>query len=122
MNGLMWVLYLASILPSLATYLVVILVASFGVILILWFFWEMHYDTTPGVTKPPRKMLIKTIVAVLLSGVICAIIPDKETIYLMAGAKGTEIVVESEAGQEILSDIQEVIKHQLGELKGEINE
>lgn len=40
---------------------------------------------------------------------------------LIAGAEAGEAVVTSEAGQEILNDIQEVIRHQLGELKGTEN-
>lgn len=40
---------------------------------------------------------------------------------LIAGAEAGEAVVTSEAGQEILDDIQEVIRYQLGELKGTEN-
>lgn len=52
---------------------------------------------------------------------LAAIIPSRDTIYLIAGSEAGEAVVTSEAGQEILEDIQEVIRYQLGELKGTEN-
>ena len=46
-------------------------------------------------------------------------VPSRETIYLMAGSEFGEVVVNTPEAKEILGDIQEVIRHQLNELKGD---
>jgi len=55
----------------------------------------------------------------LVTSTLAAIIPSKDTIYLVAGSEAGEAVVTSQEGKEILNDIKEVIRYQLGELKGE---
>lgn len=62
----------------------------------------------------PRPWLIWGVVLVVFS----SLLPSKEAVYLIAGSEAGEAVVTSDTGQEILDDIQEVIKYQLQQLKG----
>jgi hypothetical protein len=66
-----------------------------------------------GKASPKYSILALSVGMLLFS----TLIPSKETIYLIAGSQAGEAVVTSESGQEILNDIHEVIKHQLGQLK-----
>jgi hypothetical protein len=118
MNGLMWFIYLANVIPSLAS--VGFFLILIGVILVLLLppkgvelFSQEHYGPLMGIGR--RSPWVAMVVGTLL----ITLTPSQETIYLMAGAKGAEIAVTSEAGQEILTDIQEVIEYQLESLKGE---
>ena len=74
----------------------------------------VNYDVNhPGKFMPPKRYLAGALFFVFLS----AIIPSKETIYLIAGSESAEFVVTSEEGKEILSDIKDVIRAQLVQLK-----
>lgn len=120
MNGLSWLLYFAAVAPQIAGTLVTI-----GVFILI--FWVARavgvgYKNYPfqGVIEgkiPPRYGI--PIFATFLF-FISALTPPKETIYLIAGSEAGEAVVTSESGQEILNDIQLVIKQQLNNLKGEV--
>lgn len=48
--------------------------------------------------------------ALLVCALLAAVIPDRQTIYLIAGSEAGEVVVESEEARAILNDIREVIK------------
>lgn len=119
MNGLSWLLYFAAVAPQVATTLI-----TLGVFILIFWFVRAAGAGSPsypfqGVTEgrvSPRYGI--PIFAIILF-FIAALTPPTETIYLIAGSEAGEAVVTSESGQEILNDIQEVIKHQLGELKGE---
>lgn len=118
MNGLMWFLYLGSVLPPLASGLAFVLGALSIVMAIVWCVWTASYADPSGAAKrpAPTKLMWGILLSALLA--VCTnLIPDRETIYLMAGAKGAEVAVTSETGQEILGDIQEVIRYQLQSLK-----
>lgn len=65
-------------------------------------------------TYKSRSWLIWGVILVVFS----SLLPSKEAVYLIAGSEAGEAVVTSDTGQEILDDIQQVIKHQLQQLKG----
>jgi hypothetical protein len=120
MNDLSWFLYLADVLPrvgsfagGLSGFLVVVTVGTL--------FMVAMVNAEPSFKKLgyPWKTIVVALVSALIFGVSSALIPSKETIYLIAGSEAGEAVVTSEAGQEILDDIHQVIKHQLNSLKGE---
>lgn len=52
-----------------------------------------------------------------LASAVAILLPSKESMYLIAGSEAGEMVVTSEAGKEMLNDIQAVIKGQLEALK-----
>jgi len=122
MNDLSWFLYLADVLPNAASSLgglgfIVSVLGGFGLL-----FWKCLYEFNKNdyeemVDVPKGFCWVWSVFFFLL--VITHFVPSKETIYLIAGSEAGEAVVTSETGQEILNDIQQVIKHQLKELKGE---
>lgn len=112
MNSLSWSIYLASIVGGLAGTLVIIFIVT-SLILI---FWVISHKVSPNdCSTPSYGMLIPLIII----GFIGLLLPDKQTIYLIAGSEAGESVVTSEEGQEILNDIHLVIKQQLKSLKGD---
>lgn len=119
MNNLSWLLYFAEVAGRLGSVAgMVTFFMGFGLLgIIFWYFFSLDEDF--HVPKPPIKSYLVAFVVTLL---IAIATPSKETIYLIAGSEAGEAVVTSEGGQEILNDIQQVIKHQLNKLKGDSNE
>ena len=78
----------------------------------------LYYDENAPKGKErvykPRSWLIWGVLLIVFS----SLLPSKEAVYLIAGSEAGEAVVTSDTGQEILDDIQAVIKHQLQQLKG----
>lgn len=68
-----------------------------------------------GVLKP-RWPIIGAVAALVL-GIIAALLPSKETMYLIAGSEAGEMVVQSEQGQQILDNINKTINTQLEKLQ-----
>lgn len=122
MNDLSWFLYLADVLPNTANSLGAagFVVSVFGGVgLVAWKgIFEIHKDGYYDLVDVPKGFWWAWWVFFFLF-VISHFIPSKETIYLIAGSEAGEAVATSETGQEILNDIQQVIKHQLKTLKGE---
>ena len=118
MNSLSWFLYLADVIGNvqgvLVTLSVILTMATFP-----WLICKLIGDDS---YNKKEKEIAKAFSFVpwlaLAAATLAAIIPSKETIYLIAGSEAGEAVVASETGQEILNDIKEVIQHQLSELKG----
>lgn len=122
MNGLMWFLYLAGALPAVAGVIAVLSVILGVICLFVWLVWLGLSNERNSHLRPPPKMLLVGVAVCAFLLVLAQLVPSKETIYLMAGAKGAEIAVESEVGQEIIDDIQEVVQYQLEALKGDSKE
>lgn len=72
------------------------------------------YDKTKG---PGLWVIIVPTILFIVTGSISILVPDKDTIYLIAGSEIGEQVVKSPEAQEMLQDIREVIKQQLTKLK-----
>lgn len=122
MNSLSWVLYFADVLPNLAGLLVGCSIVLGTTTLFLW----GAYVITSGVdggeadfNKSVKKPASVTTILFVISALTASVIPSKETFYLIAGSEVGETVVTSDEGKEIISDIHDVIKHQLSNLKGE---
>ena len=117
MNNLSWFLYFAEMADRVGG-------MAFLVSLTACFVW---FITPPKGVKPfsnehtlPFMGWDRAKPLVILSCVLILaafLIPSKETIYLIAGSEGAEAVVTSQEGKEIMSDIKDVIRHQLDSLK-----
>ena len=117
MNNLSWFLYVADVLPSIGKTMVFFTVMWIGALL----FWVLFASLTnldlenkDDHVPYPSKANFMWLFAVLL---LVSLIPAKETIYLIAGSEAGEYVAESDTGQAILSDVQEIIQIQLEALK-----
>lgn len=118
MNNLSWFIYFADILPNVGGYAIFMAIV-FGLLSILYTVAKSFANggdedaenliNVPGIGYAPLIFVIASVVSLL--------IPSRETFYLIAGSEAGEMVVTSETGKEILSDIQEVIKGQLQALK-----
>ena len=119
MNSLSWFLYLAEVLPRVngLAFLLTFLIFCGWFILPpkgVEMFGKGHEYPLLGWSR------VKPLIPLWFFLVVLAfLMPSRDTFYLIAGSEAGEAVVTSEAGQEILEDIQEVIQHQLNELKGE---
>lgn len=125
MNSLSWLLYLADVIGNVQGLLVTLSLVS-GVGLVLWLvIGQLNIDSDwefPKADKQTRsakhaKKVFKYLWVPVIAAFVAAIIPARETIYLIAGSEAGEAVVTSEEGKEILNDIREVIKGQLDALK-----
>lgn len=118
MNSLSWFLYLADVIGNVQGVLVV---ATF-VMCIMTFVGGVATMIGDDRYNPKEKAVGHYLrhcwKFTLALAVVAAMIPSRDTIYLIAGSEAGEAVVTSEAGKEILLDIQEVIQHQLNQLKG----
>lgn len=120
MNTLSWFIYFADIVENFSVFLY-----TFGWLSLIVF--ASVCTLLPGKNgksmfpfnglmdgkRPPYGFGVLGIGLIFLA----ALIPGTQTIYLIAGSEAGEMVVTSETGKEILSDIQDVIKHQLDTLK-----
>ena len=118
MNSLSWFLYLADVIVS-AQVLLGFLAFIFGAITAFWLFANVFAkaDRDPTAEAITKSLWFAPWVFAL-TATLAVLAPSRDTIYLIAGSEAGETVVTSEAGQEILLDIQEVIQHQLDQLKG----
>lgn len=124
MNSLSWFVYLAEVIPSIGNLLGFVSVAALiiGAILLIIFLialGESHIRRDKVLVKGLTTGLICLFVFSFFFGILGILIPSKDTIYMIAGSEAGEMVVTSETGQEMISDIHEVIKHQLDRLKGD---
>lgn len=117
MNSLSWFLYLADVIGNvqgvfvILTFSLIVLSVISGLAALIG---DDRYNKTE---KEIGHYLRHCWKFALVAGTLAALLPSKETIYLIAGSEAGEAVVASEAGQEILNDIRGVIKGQLEALK-----
>lgn len=130
MNNLSWLIYLAEVLPSVASlvsFISYLLFFSFGVIIAIKALYKLgktdslHKNHFPDEYEEGMKINVLegwqwVFVPIALS-LVSVLIPSKETIYLIAGSEVGEVVVNSPEAKEIVDDIREVIKAQLEQLK-----
>lgn len=118
MNNLSWFLYFAEMADRVVGMAVLVsFIACF-----VWFITPPK-GVEPFSSKHSRPFMgwhrAKPLVILSCVLILAAfLISSKETIYLIAGSEGAEAVVTSQEGKEILSDIKDVIRHQLDSLKG----
>lgn len=119
MNSLSWFLYLADVIGNVRGVLILFAII-FGAVTLFWLFAKgcVAADDDESAKKFAHFMRFAPWIFVSVTFLV-AIIPSRDTIYLIAGSEAGEAVVTSEAGQEILNDIKEVIQFQLSEMEGE---
>lgn len=121
MNALSWFLYFADVAGNLRGLLLLFTVGG-GVASIMAFFgWLMQrdlYGADSVMANTLGSISFKLAPVVVVCAILSALMPSKETIYLIAGSEAGETIVASPQGQEILNDVQEVIRYQLSQLKG----
>tara|TARA_R110000851_G_scaffold9707_10_gene35865 strand:+ start:684 stop:1043 length:360 start_codon:yes stop_codon:yes gene_type:complete len=119
MNSLSILIYLAGILGSVS-----ILLTLIGVVLLFVYCFKVFntqfYNQDARIMDLPLKTfppaIKSTWVAIALFSVV-ALLPTKETLYLIAGSEAGEYVVNTPEAKEIMSDIQAIIKQQVGSYK-----
>lgn len=103
MNSLTIFLYLADVLQNIGGVLFAISLISFivtsGTVL---------YCLLEG-ENLPKFLVFSTIVAVIFA-FLAALIPEPKTMYLMAGSEVGEMVVTSEEGKAVISDVRDAIR------------
>lgn len=114
MNSLSWFLYLADVVPMLGFAIGQIAIGAAVLGVFGFGFWFVIAADEKDAPKPPLKRFIAVVV---IMGIIGALTPSKQTIYLIAGSEAGEYVVTSPEGQEIINDIKAIIKSQIEELK-----
>lgn len=117
MNDLSWFLYFADILPNVGTALG--LIGGLGLLAyaVITGIVAGHRDCSYGKYESNFHGVWWPIPVLVVIMTLSAFVPSKETIYLIAGSEAGEAVVTSPQGQEILNDVQEVIRAQLNNLK-----
>ena len=110
MNSLSWFLYLASVLPSVSN---VIFFFAILMILIVALTAFMFFISEGELNGFKMFNWVRTSVIAVILMVMSSFIPDKNTIYMIAGSEAGEAVVTSVEGQEILNDIKTIIKQQI---------
>lgn len=133
MNNLSWLLYLADVIPSIGltihvcTMTAIVALAVYGMAGLIWASTIWSYDDRRTVEMKeefydqrkwlPSKQMFALIFGILI---IVAIIPSKQTIYLIAASEAGQTVVTSPQANKMLTDIQEIIQLQLDRMKGNI--
>jgi len=79
----------------------------------------MNNDTSYKEDKWNYPNFYVLVPLVVFLGVIATLIPDQNTIYLIAGSEAGEYVVNTPEAQEILNDVHKIIKLQLKEATNE---
>lgn len=117
MNSVSWFLYFADVAPRMGNALVTISAIMF----ILCFCLIPFFVDFQGGSSPILKgrFLKISLPAAFILFMIALALPSRETIYLIAGSEIGETVVTSQPAQEILDDIQQIIKKKLNEMKEE---
>ena len=112
MNSLSWFLYLAEVIPHIGLLFGVISALGLivgGVGMTVWTMWWASETQCKG----PRPWFVTYTIFMIFSCSVMVLTPSKETIYLIAGSQAGEYVVNTPEAQEIIGDIQQIIRQQL---------
>jgi hypothetical protein len=117
MNSLSWFLYLADVLDRIGfVFFLLSLIFSFISLFVLIAFavWTADEDKNAERSyKSLRWVPLTTVFFFFLT----AIIPSKDTIYLIAASEAGEMVVNTPEAKEVMSDLKEILNIQLDKLK-----
>lgn len=120
MNNLSLLVYLAEIIPNLSIALALTAVATVILYLIKVFNVADNNNNVknysriyPDLRAMQSPSMTPTIVMVVCFVLLAILLPSKSTIYLIAGSEAGETVVKSPEAQEIMNDIQTIIKQQI---------
>lgn len=122
MNSLSLLIYMASVVSGLSA-VCFITAMVFGLMLfvrVIYYTTEcMHlysYDTTEEKEKKKNFKIIPNkwfLIAPVTLLTMAALLPDKETVYLIAASEAGEYMATSKEGQEIFEEMTKTIKDQL---------
>lgn len=117
MNSLSWFLYFASVLPQI---MVAPILLTLGAMIVLGGLGCCERESGyRGDEQWQRGYKLHKFVASVLAPlfslfvVIATIIPDKETLYLIAGSELGQQVIETPEAREVFNDIKTIIKQQI---------
>lgn len=117
MNSLSWFIYVADMLPNLAAITLTLGVSGLTLYVIVYIIRaSINVDELPANRLPYPSLGWACLTIGLI--VLQALIPSKTTLYSILAVELGEEVLTSEVGQELLTDVREVIQFQLEELKG----
>lgn len=113
MNNLSWLMYLADVLPNVQAFLVAFSIFSFvfGMFVATYIAHDLK-----GKGKAFFFGAFTTVFA-LLCMVTATLLPSPKTVYLIAGSEAGEMVVQTEEGQQVISDVKEILQNQIDKLK-----
>ena len=119
MNSLSWFLYFADVIGNLQGLLTLFAVLGGVISVFTCLGWLMNLDIygEQELTKTLGGITKKLAPAVAIAALVAAAIPSKETVYMIAGSEAGEFVVNTPEAKEIMTDIKEVIRYQLDQLK-----
>ena len=121
MNSLTWFIYLANVIPNfggLLTFVSMGSLVAIGIWLIVVAAYNSSWDVCNGRSSPMEFPSLKVFLLPLLTGDVATLVPSQTTIYTMLASEMGEEMAMSEAGQQVLNDLKEVVQYQLQELKG----
>jgi hypothetical protein len=124
MNGLSWLIYLAKIVGSLNGFLCFITAILCFSTVVSVFVALVFLDETSGyrrlegddlvrcrkIQQSARKIATKFAIFAILSGITLAVIPDRQTVLLIAASEIGEKVVTSERVQGVIDPSVELLK------------
>lgn len=116
MNSLSWLIYGADIVEGLRSIAIFsgLLAGAFALIAVISLM-ASEGETWPWVSARFPKMAV----AVLIPALIVVFLPSRQAIYMIAASEMGQKVYETPATQEMLGDLQAIIKAEIKKLKGE---
>jgi len=124
MNSLSLTIYLSQVLPSIATALAIgsamVLILSLCSSAAFFFSSCDEFRGEEEIDKYrtiSRGLVLKAALPAAVVLLFSLLLPTKNTILLIAGSEFGQEALNSEVGQQLVGDIQEILKNQLNELK-----
>lgn len=117
MNSLSWFLYFAEAAPRFGNLLVLV-----GIFILTFYVGrsavlgvkDFPFEGVASGRVDPKHYLFGVAIALFSASIL---VPPKNTIYLIAASEASEMVITSDTSKQILSDLQEILQHQLSLLK-----
>lgn len=121
MNPLSIFIYLAATLPKIAQPLSEILLFFSALLIILsvlrWYF-EYGYRGEVKAEQFLQKVFFKYLPIMGVVIFLCVLVPDKQTIYMIAASELGETTLETQEAQELYQELKTVLKHYTSTLEG----
>lgn len=119
MNNLSIVLYLIDVLGNLQGLMIGVSVfggCGAGLLVAYWCCETRYYNQ--AVHRPFHgAILVIACIFIAICALIAVFIPSKQTMQMIAVSEASEMVIMNEEVREVMTDIKDVLKTQLGKLK-----
>lgn len=123
MNSLSWFLYLADVATGIPLVLLLCVLALIGVLTFIGC-GERDGGISPDAHEGPNErwkrgyalhkfVLFVLVPIAIVTALILAIVPSKQTFYLIAGSELGEQVIATPEAREVFNDIKTIIKQQI---------